>query len=486
MKKRQTVVEHFSTLLDAQEDNQCKMLTRWQRIPLLENNMRRQVESFPSAGTKFWLRYWLSEARTNSAPFPAQHLQAALQESCFWAARKIGNQLPTQGMGWLDYLQIAQIKASDPVALFKKYDDSRGMSLESYGQFQLERTILDTVRKGNEAAGYSSWGLLRAISKKALKGALQQESIQEPQLSHCLLAWQCFKEIYTPSRINRQLQEPKPEEYSAFAELYNQLRFPHDQEPALSSSDIKTLLQTCIRAARASTKTPPFIPLEYAEHSAQEPKYSDQELPTPEEQAEMEEQWQRVRAVLAAAIAALPESGQTMLRLWHGLGLKQQDIGRAMSLRQYQVSRKLQEYKKLVLQALVEWSRTQMQIGLSVEEIDKLGQELNPWLDWYCRESCHEFLQTTLLEELGDEIPLLQRYYGEDLPQMKVASELNLDATTVNQRLEQVKQHLQLRLYNWVKDTYNLSPDALNSVVKPIAALVEAWLTNARYSTFAI
>lgn len=228
MIRRQTVVEKFSTLLDAKsEDSFGNLITRWKLIPSLENNMRLQMESYVDAGTQFWARYWLFEARkANPDPLAVQHLWAYLQEACYWAAKETCDQIHTFDMKRLDYLQIARVAAIDPVAIFKKYDDSKGTTLETYGQFQLSRAILEVVRKGKEAASYSDWGLLRALSKKALKVALQKAGINEPQLSRCLLAWQCFNEIYTPTRVRRQLQPPNPKELAAFAELYNQSRFP--------------------------------------------------------------------------------------------------------------------------------------------------------------------------------------------------------------------------------------------------------------------
>lgn len=76
MIRRQTVVEKFSTLLDAKsEDSFGNLITRWKLIPSLENNMRFQMESCADAKTQFWERYWLFEARkANPDPLAVQHL----------------------------------------------------------------------------------------------------------------------------------------------------------------------------------------------------------------------------------------------------------------------------------------------------------------------------------------------------------------------------------------------------------------------------
>lgn len=472
----------------------------WKPILRLEKNMRLLMESCPDPKTPYTtpylLRYFWQEACFTKSIWAKHHLSAYLEEACYWATNKIHDLLCSQDKNfWLDCFQIARQAALTP-QIFSKYNDSRGMKLKTYLQFKIERYLLEVLRKGQEATSYSDWGLLRDISKKSLKNALKQVDITEPQLSRCMLAWQDFKEIYTPTQVRRQLQPPTPEELAAIAEYYNLCA---RQQAALSGDDIKSaddiniLLKICIKAARASTAIPQSVSWDdpnYLEEDFDHPNNEHLRPPTPEnlqEQAERSNQRQQIRAVLAQAIAELPQSAQTMLLLEHGLGLEQTNIGKAMSLPQYQVSRDLKKYKDILSDALTKWSKNQLGIELSHDKINELkGMLNNEWLKLSCRPPFDNCLRTTLQEELKDEIPLLKRYYGQGLSQVEVANQLNLSENDVNQRLEQVKQNLQARLYNWVKDTYNLSPDALNSAAKTIAKFVEKWLTNAKYSSFEI
>lgn len=484
LKPRKEVIEQFSEFLDLKENSSSYITIPWRRILPLKNNMQRHMKSCSANGTSYWLKYWWQEACFSNSTCAKYHLSASLEEACYWVTKRIHKQLCPQDKSLFDYFQITRYAALTP-QIFSKYQDSRGMQLKTYLQSQVERFLLKVAWQGKEEANYSNWGLLRNKSKKFTQNALIQAGIKEQQQYRCMLALQCFREIYTPREQRGQLQEPTSEELTAFAELYNQLRSP--QEPAVNGDDIKTLLNICINTARASNASPLLF-----SHNA--PNYSGEDIehlsnehlrsPTPDisqEQVQQEERAQQIKAVLAEAIKALPKSGQTMLQLWHGLRLTQTDIGKLTSLRQYQVSRQLKHHKRLLLNALAEWSRTQMEIELNVEKINELQGALDEWLDWYYSSFFHAYLRTILINELKNEIPLLKRYYGQGLSQMEVGNELNLSETAVNQRLDQTKQHLQMRLYNWVKDTHDLWLNALNLTVEPIADLVEQLLTNFKY-----
>ena len=483
---RKRVSEQFSQFLDVEENRSPDAAIPWKRMLPLENNMRHHMKSCSATERSYCLKYWWQEACSSNSTYAKYHLAAGLEESCYWVAKKSQKRyFPQDESIQLEYFQITRRAALTPQT-FSTYNDSRGTLLETYLEYLLEQFLRRVIFQGKEAAaGYSSWGLLLHTSNKFTRKALIQAGIEEQQQYRCMLARRCFREIYAPQTEKGRLQEPTSEEWAKFAERYNQLR--SSQEPAVNNEGIKAWLNICINSGRASTEEPRFI-------SRDDPNYSEEDLehinnehlrsPTSDisqEQAQQEERLQQINVVLANATEALPKLGQTMLQLFYGLGLTQRNIGEATSLQQYEVSRELKKYKYSLLKALAEWSRTQMGIDLDDEKINRLQGPLKEWLDRYCSSFFHAYLQKVLINELRDEIPLLRRHYGQGLSPMKVSRELNLSETAVNQRLEQTKQHLQTRLYNWVKDTYNLCLNALDSIGKLIADLVEEWLIKLKY-----
>lgn len=482
---RKKVIEQFSQFLDVEENRSPDAAIPWKTIPSLESDMRHHMKSHPATESSCLLECWHRACSSNS-PFPKYELAAFLEESCYWAARKIYKLPHPRKESIVDYFQYAR-HAALTSRTFSKYKDSQGMQLKTYLQDQIEKLLLKVIFQGQEAAAsYSDWGLLLNTSKKFTLKALIEAGIEEQQRNHCMLARQCFQDTYAPQRERGRLQEPTSEELADIAEHYNQLR--SSQEPAVNSDNIIAMLNIIISAARASTAKPRFISRDDPNYLEEDIEHinNNENLRSPaydisQEQAPQEEMPQQINVFLANATEALPRLGQTILQLSHGLGLKQKDIGRAISLDQSGVSRQLRNYERLLLKALAEWSQTQMGINLDAEELDGLKAALKQWLDQYYSSFFHAYLQEVLINELRDEIPLLRRYYGQGLFPMEVGSELNLSETAVNQRLEQTKQHLQTRLHSWVQNTYDLCHNALDLTGKLIADLVEKWLIKLKY-----
>lgn len=486
MKKRETPVEQFSTVLQFQECN-SNLVFYWEPDSVLEQNMSLKVESDPDAGENFWAQYFLKQAREDN-PLAKRHLSANLEEICYWTAVTTYQKMPASYLTWLDYFQIAREAASNPVALFQKYKSAKG-SLKSYAQMRLRDAIRVVIYKGQEADKYSDWGLLQSgLSKKALKNALQKVGVNEPQLSRCLLAWQGFKEVGTLSapKGSRQLPPPTDKQLATIAEYYNECRFPVSSEPAVTDSDIQELLDICIQAARASVRiqvnsldaegtVSPFA-------IAHDP---EEQVELEHSQAKTEAEWEEISSVLKEAIASLPDSAQKMLTLEYGLPrFNQTEIGNMFGIRQDEVSKKLKKYRRFLGKTLAEWSQTRG-TPLNHKIINELSNLLKQWLSNYYHSAVFdELLKTTLVQQFPDEISLLKHCFGRKLPLNRVANELYLSETAVNEKLEQVKQRLQQELNNWMKSTLELPPDSLNAAAKPVSTLVENFLKNAPYGAF--
>lgn len=551
MKKRYTILQQFSSF------GQLTTVFGWVTDRPLENNIKTLMQQYPEKDEKFWVTYCLDAAKNGTDSLAVQHLRAYLEEACWQSSKATYRDFSIPDFTWLDYWQIARQAASNPVQIFKNYDIQRGLP-SVYAQKKLRGAILDIIRKGQETQRASDWGLLRKLSKKALKTALQTAGIEEPKLSGCVLAWQAFQEVYAPPatvRKNQPLPAPTDAQLADIATYYNDRRFERSRTVPLSAShpsavsaiEIQKMLTTCINAVRANSKIEldsldadnPALELETA-------NYSDVQQWHKEEQAAYSEQWEQLKRVLSDAIASLPPTARTMLILEHGLiELNQSDICKEYGLKQFQLSRQLSRHKRYLLEALAQWSQKQAGVTLNVEKINHLSQELDLWLNWYCQTTIlHRFLQTTLRlhPTLQSEIPLLRRYYGENLPPAiakaeKVIGQFQLRGAELDHRLTQakkvlqkqkklsstelenklsqiqvilqqrekalienfqlteiqfeeklktIKQVLQAHLQQFLEKALNLSPNSQIVTAKPLAELIDTWLSTAQYSTLSM
>jgi len=109
-------------------------------------------------------------------------------------------------------------------------------------------------------------------------------------------------------------------------------------------------------------------------------------------------EWQEISSILSQTFAALSSNEQKMLQLEPGLGIKQADIGKAFNLKQFQVSRQLDRTKRVFVKAVAQWSKEQLNINLIPQQIEAIANQIDEWLEWYCKSLLSEIFQTTLFQ----------------------------------------------------------------------------------------
>ena len=205
MRKRKHPIEMFSTFLKVDEPSDS-IGPAWLTDSRLKQNMTRMSLAEPDAPEEYWTLYWLREALKDPQNTQARsHLSAYLEEVCYWTTFKVFQEVANISQSRADCFFIARAAAANPGKLFKNYDGVRS-SLKTFAQFPLKTAILEEIRAGRELLKYSDPALLRAVTRKTLKEALQKAGLREAELSGCLLAWQCFKEIYVPATEGRSKQ----------------------------------------------------------------------------------------------------------------------------------------------------------------------------------------------------------------------------------------------------------------------------------------
>lgn len=480
MRKRETLIEMFSTFLRVDDYNDS-LGSGWETDSRLKLSMTRSLEADLAAKEEFWAQYWLKEAlRDSKNSLARSHLSAYLEEVCYWTTLKVFQQLTGINVRRVDCFFIAREAVANPAKLFKCYDSKRSR-VKTYAQLPLKSAIVEKIRLGSELQKYSPTALLRAVSKKQLKEALKKADIKALESSKCLLAWQCFRERYVPSTAenSRQLQPPNAEQLAAITEAYNQRCERFNLEQSTRNQDIQRLLDISVQAIRESLRIR-LISLE--ECSATAELIFAQAV---EEQEPLTEEWQQITTILASEFQSLPEDVQKMLKLWHGLGFKQGEMAPVFGLKQqFQVSRQKGRAHQSLLKALANWSAERFQISLGSEQLRGMAAQIDEWLENHCSAPFYQFLQTNLLQEMPDEVELLQLYYGQHLNLDFLASTLNISSENVKKKIAMVKEHLQAELKSYVEKSLQLDLNSIASTRKRLLVFVETWLQKAPYATF--
>lgn len=480
MKKREDIVQKFSTFLRFGDYNSSQKTT-WQADPQLERQMKRLVESDPEAKEEFWTRHFLKYLREvlpqeNSQPmqFPAstnieRHLAAYLQEACIWAAQKtyqkfnfLRHKYPIE-----EYFQIACSFANLPAKVFKSFNlDHPHYNVESYAKTAILRFIRDKIYQQDIEAKrvkFSGHGLLKDLTNKELQEALASRGFNQPQIDLYRLAWQCFDEIYQVKRTfsSQSLEPPNQEYLKQITSCYNQrlksLNFP---ATPVDEEKINAMLQICIQAAR-NYRTKHFQPLPEFE------TMSDS-MPTLWDTIVQQEEREQVQLIVSRLFEAMPEPGQTMLKLWQGLNLTQTEIAMVMKnkypelQKQYQVARHLSRYTRNLLRDFVtEWNKIYPEFYVNDEkDITRVKESFDECLESHCKRLVYRLIERIVEEGNHEEKRNKKLVWGLYNPSKEVK--------------QSVSDLLRINLENIV----NISVIPPNLFQDKIVNIIEEWWRN--------
>jgi RNA polymerase sigma factor (sigma-70 family) len=481
MKSRKDSVELFSTFLQI-DDQYDRIGPGWQKSPRLAKSMTQKVEKEPGMHQEYWAQYWLRASMVESPvnQLAREHLAAYLEEPCYWSALKIYQQLSERRV---DVFQMARMVVLNPVKLFKNYDYTSS-SVKTYAQMPLRSAVLDQLRKdkGMELDKYSWPALLRNITKKRLKNALSKANVKEPTFSRCLQAWQCFQEKYVPRRADasKQLQPPDRQELEVIASYYRQ-RYPsEDFKP--DGAMIQTLLDLAVQVIRESVNTKtvalddsPYEPVSVSEPSLEEIEETEEET----------ERFRQIGAVLSQTLEGFAQADRLLLQFWYGLGMTQSALALIFGFeKQYQVSRKKDKLKKVLLKALAQWSQETLAITLTSNQLSEMSKLLDIWLEKISfAHFCHPLKQSLIDRRQSDELKILKLSFGRGLKLEEVVQEMGRGQGEIEEAIAQVKSRLEQELYHRIETEFQLSLPGNKAVQKAIADFVELYLYKLPYGS---
>ncbi|MDJ1168959.1 hypothetical protein PMG71_05930 [Roseofilum sp. BLCC_M154] len=480
MKSRKDTVELFSTFLQI-DDQYDRIGPGWHKSPRLAKSMTQKVEKEPGMHKEYWAQYWL-RASMVEAPvnrLAREHLAAYLEETCCRTAWKVSQQYSERKV---DVFQMARMVVLNPVKLFKSYD-YKSSGVKTYAQFPLESAVREQLRcNGMELDKYSWPALLRRITKKKLKEALSKADVKEPTFSRCLQAWQCFREQYVPRKADgrKQLQPPDRQELDQIASHYHQ-RYP-SEDFTPDGAMIQTLLDLAVQAIRESFNTK-IVALE---DSVFEPaSVSEPSLEEVEEAEEETERFRQIGAVLSRKFDEFVVADRRLLKLWYGLGMTQSDLALIFSFeQQYQVSRKKDKLKKVLLKSLAQWSQETLKVTITSNQLSETANILDIWLEKIgCFDFCARLKQSLMNQGNFDELKILKLHFGKGLKLEEVAQEMGRGQGEIEQVIAEIKSRLEQELYTLIATEFQLSLQGCKSDHKAIANFVQMCLYKLPYGS---
>ncbi len=350
------------------------------------------------ASESFWVLYW---HRLSNEPLATAHLAAYLQEACYWVAQQvIRNLASSQSQFQIPLSDCFQMAIAELPKILKDYHSNQGASLKTYASLCFRNAIRDRLRQQREADGRTDWGLLRKLSQKRLGEVLEMAGFSVAAIDRYQLAWTCFKTYCAPRDrpSDRQLAAPDSATWSAIAQLYNRQRHHlADVPPEAQPDELEQWLKFTAKQTR-SALYPNLMSLNLSLESAGDGDTEVQDTLT-DEQAEspmavlllaeeVQERYDRqvqVNSVLTQALAQLTPEVQSLLNLYYGDGLTQQQLATQLATKQYTVSRRLSTAKSTLLLGLAQWSQDALHISLNSTAVKDMSAVLEEWLQVHYR-----------------------------------------------------------------------------------------------------
>ena len=408
MLERSTITEQFSSFVELADDR----FSRW----VSDSQLKRNIQSTQAranvnldrqstrSSTQFWVIYWYKRWRSQGRSRRSvsySHLTAFVQEACYWAAQRT-TRFSINQYGLADYFQLA-IARFDRV--LQHFSPTRGSRLEAYAYTAFCNIIRDTLRQRKELDICSDWALLRRISQKRLEEALKAEGRRD--IAHYILAWRCYKLVYTPlgkGAKPQKLGPPGPEVWQAIVCEFNQQR--QAMTPMPPSSDTATLAQwlhhsvVAVRAYLYPKATSLNIAQMGRDSGEIQDVLIDLETDSPlnlmvavEEASTRQQQQGELNQVLQTALQQLSPEARDMLRLYYQAGQTQAHIAQTLDLKQYTVSRRLGKARESLLEEISLWSRDTLHISLTSAVVKDITATLEEWLYSHYAAQPQEILQ---------------------------------------------------------------------------------------------
>lgn len=436
-------------------------------------------------------------------------LVAHLQKPCWFAARWFYNsRLVMSRLGERyslnDCFQIANEASTNPAKLLQNFQlAQRDISIKTYAEKVLRGIIRSTINQHVETQHpISPWGVLRYVAKRELVEALQAAGYQDSDIKSYGLLWHSFKEIYQTKQTNlKQLPEPTEQQIQQICDRYNQRRKDFQLESPMQSHLVLSGLQRCAQVIQNYRSLDSVYGRLLDE--ANNPEASDPLEQLIQYQRAMQAECLKTlaKSVIATLFPELPEVTQVILKLYLGLEFNQTEIlgliGQQFNLqKQYQVCRKKDGYKRIVLRRFIQELNQQYSDLLPEiltekttpdETLQQLQQFLDIHLEQFCKASFAEILYQTLNNllshyngQFSDPIDLVTVFhwlyhdqFGQRPPTVYQSPPAPIDFSSA-----EIIDHLKMTLKSAIADSLTVDFNQCASTEHRFQSFLEWWLQN--------
>jgi RNA polymerase sigma factor (sigma-70 family) len=404
MRSRSTPLESFSTFLQFEDD----LPRQWATEGRLNRNMQRHLQQLQDDQTtnkstdkttgktdRFWALYWhkawelqvqsLDTTVTKpSRNLPLDHLNAYLQETCFWVVNRLRSQFAQTQYSLSDCFQIAILRVPK---VLQGFDSKQGFGLTNYASMLFNTTLRDALRQQQEVDICSNWALLRKTSHKRTTEALIKAGLSADTVAQYSQAAQVFRLLYVPAQATttRKLPPPDADTWQAIVHTYNQ------QAP--TQTNTAQLEQSLNKTAQAIRNylNPSTVSLNAPRPGQEDGEWQDaladaetdsllNNLIQDEEVQARLDQRSQLGAILQQGIDQCDAETRSILSLYYGQSLTQQQIASQLNIKQYTISRRLTRSKETLLKHLATWTRDDLHISLTPDVLQTMGAVLDDWL----------------------------------------------------------------------------------------------------------
>jgi RNA polymerase sigma factor (sigma-70 family) len=380
MHSRQAIIDKFSTFIKFDSER----FQTWVKDGRLRRSIQSCVNQNPDeTSDNVWAIYWHKCWQKEQRGIALSHLNAYLQEPCYWSSQKLAQNFAANQYTLPDFFQIAIAQIE---RVLKGFNPNQGFVLKNYANTAFSSIIRETLRQRHEVDICSTWGMLRKTSQKRLIESLEAAGLSQETINNYTNAFNCYQLIYVPTQNNsaRKLTRPDDAIWEAITKAYNA------QAPAkVSAQTLESWMQTCAVSIRKflypsvtsiNTPTGGEDTYEIIDNIPSNENSPLLEIIAQEEQQTRNSQLSEISQVLIEAVNQLEPQAEQILKFYYTEGLTQQQIAKQLEIPQYTISRRLNKIREILLKAVFTWSKEKLHISITSDILKSMNSVIEQWL----------------------------------------------------------------------------------------------------------
>ncbi|MEH2373812.1 sigma-70 family RNA polymerase sigma factor [Nostoc sp.] len=484
--KRRDNFNKFSTYIVLINQNN-QLALQWKHQPSLQRNLKLYEDKHQEFSNlfchqdrgidiaNFWRKVVFDESQliadwkpSNKIQLAYEHLASYFEEKCYWAAKDLCKE--RNANSWEEYLCIARLLVYNPLKLKEilvKYN-SQSANIDTY----ITHTLTNHIKSSAEVSRFSRWRLLYKKSDKELIEALKVFGIIEPEISLMIFARKYFKQVYLINKVKNPTRTtgkkwiaPDEEDFSKSAQCYNLEKVlptaPHEvfaNSTKVTAKQIQDWMEICIKALESYPISilPKFsldaLQGEFEVKSElQAPEIEWEKISSTEDTREQGFLANQANSILSEQLQSLKLDERKILLLYYGFGLNQKQLADRLGMNQSTISRYLTKSTIKLLETIARISQPQRWVK----------QYVGRWLESEYHAPVHsDLIQAALVSAIkklvNEEREILQLYYGEQMDEIKIASQLGISlnkiATILTKITNQLQEKLMQEITIWIKE----------------------------------